>query len=354
MNQQYLYYTEYYKSRDYKKINTMLTGGGKYTSSGEKIELTGQQYFALKTIYPGLLMGLGYDHEGGDIGGANKDEEIKLGFSFDYVTGLPYLPGSSVKGVLKSCFQKYGADIAAMLSCSDIEISAFSRAIFGDGDDERHPGTDIFLDAFPVRADGKGRVLGIDYITSHRSKHGKQYDGLSNPNPVRMLKVLPDVEFLFRFVLKDSVVNQIRLPADVKKEVFRELLSRYGAGAKTNTGYGRFQKGETEENYDWLKITHEEPAVSKMRPANNSVNKSAKKGALSYKLDEFYEGVVQGHNPSGKFAHVNLDAGGKASFFDKNNLAIGTKVILQCKGKKLEKDGKQHDSWRLVNFGKDK
>ncbi|MEZ4966913.1 MAG: RAMP superfamily CRISPR-associated protein [Saprospiraceae bacterium] len=56
--------------------------------------------FRLKTTYPGLLIGSGYQHETGAEG------ELKLGFFFDHTSGLPVIPGSSVKGVLRSVFHK--------------------------------------------------------------------------------------------------------------------------------------------------------------------------------------------------------------------------------------------------------
>ena len=56
------------------------------------------QSFTLKTEYPGLLIGAGYPHD------AKLDEAIKCGFTFDYVTGIPYIPGSSLKGMLRSFF----------------------------------------------------------------------------------------------------------------------------------------------------------------------------------------------------------------------------------------------------------
>src|SRR5690606_9438219 len=52
----------------------------------------------LYTTYPGLLIGSGYQHESGG------ENEFKIGFFFDYTTGLPQIPGSSVKGVLRSSF----------------------------------------------------------------------------------------------------------------------------------------------------------------------------------------------------------------------------------------------------------
>lgn len=240
MNQQYLFYNKYYESVNggYDELNKMLTGAI-YRRSEENIPLT-EQSFVLKTLYPGLLMGLGYSHEWGDIDGADKNGEIKLGFSFDYVLGLPYIPGSSVKGALRSCFEKYNSDIAAMLSCKAEDVKKLEEDIFGKNDD-KSPGNDVFLDAFPVVPDPQDHVLGTDFITSHRSPLGPEYDGLTNPNPIRMLKVLPGVKFLFRFLLKDTVVEDVSLKASVKLELFKKLFMQYGVGAKTNVGYGRLE-----------------------------------------------------------------------------------------------------------------
>ena len=53
---------------------------------------------SFKTTYPGLAVGLGYIHESDEI------EDYKMGMSFDHTTGVPYIPGSSVKGTLRSVF----------------------------------------------------------------------------------------------------------------------------------------------------------------------------------------------------------------------------------------------------------
>ena len=55
----------------------------------------------LVTTYPGMLVGTGYAH-----GTSESDNDIKIGFSFDYVTGQPYVPGSSVKGLLRCVFRE--------------------------------------------------------------------------------------------------------------------------------------------------------------------------------------------------------------------------------------------------------
>lgn len=61
-------------------------------------------------------------------------------------------------------------------------------------------------------------------------------------------------------------------------------------------------------------------------------------------LGQLYEGVIVGHNKSGRFANVHLINGKKASFYDCENRAEGTRVQLEYAGK--NKDG--YPSWKLV------
>ena len=255
MNQQYMFYNEYYRGISrYSQVNDKITTGGIYEQTDEAIPLCDQS-FILKTLYPGLLAGTGYAHEGGDVNDADKNDEIKLGFSFDYVTGLPYIPGSSLKGLLKSCFCRYEAFIATMLDCPPEVVRELKKRIF---ENDENNGQDVFLDCYPVHPDDSGHVLGMDYITSHRAKD-PAYDGLIDPVPLKMLRILPDVSMLFRFILKDTTVSvndqMYRLLAKNKLILFQELLCTFGAGAKTNVGYGRFVFPERmSEIIKWLSV----------------------------------------------------------------------------------------------------
>jgi CRISPR-associated protein Cmr6 len=225
--------------------------------------------FPLSTVYPGLLLGSGYAHE---IGGEKDNEgkptvenELKLGFFFDYTTGLPCIPGSSIKGVLRSAFEadngKYIAYIIDELKSGkrpsnvkeladkfDLELVLFSDSgktdkkgnrIFNpskfiiqvfDGENQSVYSKDIFLDAFPICSANRDEVfLANDFITHHEHP-------LKNPNPVQFLKVLPGVTFQFLFRLNDEV-----MPANLKLEVFKQIILDLGLGAKTNVGYGQFE-----------------------------------------------------------------------------------------------------------------
>ncbi len=197
--------------------------------------------FCIKTVYPGLLSGSGYLHEVGE----NKDE-FQLGFYFDYTTGLPVIPASSIKGVLRdACEMRKGAylkDIIKKLGIDipDFDTQQFVKTVFEgktiiekDGK-QKEVGIsiyqrDIFHDAFPIKS--KKTLFGSDYITHHEHP-------LKNPNPVKFLRVQPEVIYQFQFDLKDSN----GLTAQQKQAVFKQMILDLGLGAKTNIGYGQFEE----------------------------------------------------------------------------------------------------------------
>ncbi len=184
------------------------------------------QTVELVTTYPGMLVGTGYAH-----GTSISNDDVKIGFSFDYVTGQPYIPGSSVKGLLRSVFKEQPVATAEIIractakECSTEKIKALEEAIFDFGD--------IFLDAVVCKGAAGGRLMGLDNITPHK-------EITKNPTPLLLLKILPGVHFEFRFILKDHEL----LTAAEKTEVFRTMLILFGAGAKTNVGYGQLVRPE--------------------------------------------------------------------------------------------------------------
>lgn len=239
------------KDRDELKNVTLLP-------HNEEVNIQGIKSFELKTCYPGLLCGVGYHHEINkpkDEGDKEDDPEVyNLGMYFDYTSGLPVIPGSSIKGMLRSAIEEWDFlanyepsknTLPASLSDRDVLRKAIIRAVF-EGDGLSIYDRDIFLDAIPVKVDNK--LFGEDYITHHP-------DPLKNPNPIRFLRVNPGVTYQFRFILKDHVdlddkvvlKDSISLKdddkvliADFKQELFKAIICDFGLGAKTNVGYGQF------------------------------------------------------------------------------------------------------------------
>lgn len=177
--------------------------------------------FLLTVCYPGLLVGIGNTHDAG-----MGDEEIGVGFSFDYVTGQPYIPGSTVKGILRNHFKDHPQVIAELCQKDLKWVRQLELDIF----DYR----DVFFDAVVYDGDPHGLLLGPEVITPHKSL-------TENPIPIKLLKILPDVRFSFRFRLADSTL----MSKEEKESLFRQLLCLFGIGAKTNVGFGVLQEDET-------------------------------------------------------------------------------------------------------------
>lgn len=200
--------------------------------------------FQLKIAYPGLVTGVGINHE------AKIEGEFKLGVHFDYTYGMPVVYGSSVKGVLRNSFilkqehgkileyEPYFLNKITGTQWGQKEIEALFNDIF-EGEDANGPKSiynrDIFFDAVLVKADSKGRILCSDSITPHGD------NPLKNPTPLTFLKIAPGCELEFRFKLVDSVIDGKTFSAEQKKALFNEIIRTVGVGAKTNVGYGQFQ-----------------------------------------------------------------------------------------------------------------
>ena len=227
------------------------------------------QTIVMKIAYPGLIIGMGNPHDvGKDFGG---NEEIKTGFSFDYTTGQPYIPASSVKGVLRSYFKEHRQAVSEIIKSvvkidfsadklspkEKSEIELLESDIFDDND--------IFLDAVVYWGDKYGYMLSSDYITPHDQDH------IKNPVPIRILKINPGVRLEFRFLLNDHTVNDKTVTKDMLKDIFTELLSLFGVGAKTNVGYGIMQPNADRPAYE-PETVYTAPQPSR-QPQNNSGNR---------------------------------------------------------------------------------
>lgn len=204
--------------------------------------------FSLDIAYPGLVTGVGINHE------AKIEGEFKLGVHFDWTYGMPVVYGSSVKGVLRSAFiskQKNGKIIeyedyylkeVTKREWSQEEIKILFDAIF-EGKDEKGNNLsiydrDIFFDAVITHTDSKGRILCSDSITPHGD------NPLKNPIPITFLKIAPRCKLEFRFKLVDTKIGDNVFNKEDKLKLFKKILTTVGIGAKTNVGYGQLKSVE--------------------------------------------------------------------------------------------------------------
>ena len=220
-----------------------------------------KQKIEVKVQYPGLITGVGINHE------AKIEGEFKLGMHFDNTYGMPVIYGSSVKGLLRSAFPATKdrdkikeLKTAYVKKClgtgyENVDVEKLRDGIFEgiekieifknkDGKETKKTHylsiykRDIFFDAVITKPYKKGsdyRILESDSITPHGNNL------LKNPVPITFMKIASGVSLEFRFDLKDYTVgNRVVVSAEKKKQLFRRILKDFGIGAKTNVGYGQF------------------------------------------------------------------------------------------------------------------
>lgn len=198
---------------------------------------------------PGLLIGSGLAH-----GLPGSEEDVKTGLQFDYTSGLPVIPGSSVKGVIRSAFptikedkeQSNEADSEKLNYIKSLiaDIPEFRSLVLEDNDilelgNQMFNHGDVFADALVVgygtRMKQHGtvkQVLAEDYITPHTG------GPLAQPVPIKIVKVAPGGTFAFCFKFSETKIGAKVVSASMKKALCAAILQDLGVGAKTNVGYG--------------------------------------------------------------------------------------------------------------------
>lgn len=163
------------------------------------------------------------------VTGLGRSHPVENGFAWHPTLGTPYLPGPSVKGMVRAWAEQesYGEIVDRLLG---------SQGQVGDL---------CFLDAVPTRAPR----LAADVMTPHYGGwSAKEPPGdWRSPTPVFYLVTEPDVPFLFSVLPRRHGKDS----KDVVTAVgwLKEALYWAGAGAKTTIGHGRFRVDElaTEE-----------------------------------------------------------------------------------------------------------
>ena len=180
--------------------------------------------------------------------GMGNEHPVENGFAFLSPYGVPYLAGSSIKGMLLRA-AKYLA-----FNQRDNWSDAAINVLFGsaDVDEAGNPikgkqGALRFWDCFPQVAKHK---LAVEIITPH---NGDYLQGDSTPHtsgqpvPIPFLAIPPESAFDF-FIQADLA----RLDQELKshwqtmlKAAFTTLFEFVGMGAKTAVGYGQMQERPT-------------------------------------------------------------------------------------------------------------
>ena len=239
----------------------------------------------------------------------NKVDNFKNGLSFDYTTGLPYIPGSGIKGVIRNFFPveirnkdyseeeklKYQEQNNAKLELINQilesnytleDIERIGESIFEGRAFEKKENfekeeylpifkRDKFIEGRIIVNKNKQIILDKDYITPHKKI-------LENPVPIKILKIVPRTEIEILLQLTDTKIfvpekKDIVITKEQKKKLFTEILFLTGLGAKTNVGYGHFdQKEITRKREEKVKKLHEEEKKEVLKKEKENMTDSEK------------------------------------------------------------------------------
>lgn len=179
------------------------------------------------------------------VTGTGNAHPMENGFTWHHSLGMPYLPGSAVKGLVR-------AVIETALDDSAEERKRLLKLWFGTeakGDVAEQAGALIFLDALPVApCDLKAEVL-TPHMGKWYEKGGKdpmKPDTMPgdwhSPVPVLWLAA-SNLQLQFTILPRAGMQDVVKLD-----EVWAALeygLGKLGAGAKTAIGYGLFEFDST-------------------------------------------------------------------------------------------------------------
>ena len=174
------------------------------------------------------------------VTGLGRSHPVENGFAWHPTLGTPYLPGSSVKGLVRA-WAKAEAESGRD---ADAHESLFGRV--------GNAGSICFMDAVPVEP----VRLDADVMTPHYagwSASEPPGDWMS-PTPIPFLTVAAKTPFLFGLVpgrdASDEDLNTV-------EGWLGAALAWAGGGAKTAVGYGRFGPDD-EKTRSWTERTRTE------------------------------------------------------------------------------------------------
>ena len=267
--------------------------------SPEVIENINKQYYgSLRDLNLKLSKEMVFTPKWRLIVGLGNESVYETSITLHHIYGIPYIPGSAIKGVVRSYFiqnefeetecewkqinvfesvlenfdvkkdeklkfedfkrkfsskdRKANEDLYKFFyESSNIKNEAkilieVYQALFGS---QKRIGRVIFFDAFPVESPKiEPDVMNVHYPDYYGGN--KPPADYQNPNPIYFLTV-KETPFKFIFGIKerdDTFIQsgkfKSKKPLDIALKYLKDALSKHGIGAKTSVGYGQMSKNE--------------------------------------------------------------------------------------------------------------
>ncbi len=206
------------------------------------------------------------------VSGLGAGHPLETGLIWHRTLGVPYLPGSSVKGIMRALLEKWEEPVD-----KDKVIRLF-------GGEENGVGNLIIFDAIPTECPKLDLdIMNPHYTEYYESSGGKPPADYYSPRPIFFIAVAPKQEF--EFAIGHRRPNAANAASEVKEGInlLKDALELLGAGGKTAAGYGQFSfNGESAENlpqFTWegVRLTWEPGNQLLTAHKNNTDKASAEK-----------------------------------------------------------------------------
>lgn len=226
------------------------------------------------------------------LSGLGNGHPFETGFIWHRSLGVPFLPGSSVKGLLRAWLQYWSGAEGA-------ELKKQIDELFGPDSENDSPsaaaGSLIVFDALPLTPP----KLQADILTPH---YGPYYDDpVKNPPadwyspvPVHFLTVAEGTKFLFGLAPRPGAWRKASREEQKEKkaaamrqgvDLLLEALEYLGAGGKTAVGYGTMTEQDMEKRLS-LVLGAKKQEEQEERARLATVEKEMKEQGLTGKAKE--------------------------------------------------------------------
>lgn len=225
--------------------------------------------------------------------GSGNASVHELGVSLNRPWGVPFIPGTALKGLASSYLAKHGDETwwksrdNAVKSDCQVELFGGDR----QSNDKSYTGSVVFNDAwlYPDNPASGDKWFIEDIINAHSPKYFSETrlpDGTESPNPIKIAALKPELRF---FVALEGPSEQVAFV----KNILGRALEEEGIGGKTSVGYGRFSIVLTREEEDAEVLEkietagpHELLQLSRQScKTKSSVTKAVKKRVSALDLD---------------------------------------------------------------------
>ncbi len=172
------------------------------------------------------------------VTGMGREHPLENGFTWHHTFGVPYLPGSSLKGIVRAWYHENEWE----------EL----KQLFGSS--KQGVGNCIFLDMLPLE---KPKLV-VEIMTPHYGPYYQDDTGGTapgdwhNPVPIPFLAVEAGTSWQLAIIPGPAhrTIDKVDIVFDKLITEIPEALKWLGAGAKTAVGYGRFcPKEEFKKSY---------------------------------------------------------------------------------------------------------